>query len=140
MFKKNQIKAQNSRRFKRLRADYLIKFQVPGTSGEPSLSNMKDLSAGGVKFWTDQYVAEGTLVKVSFLVPPLDMKVDTLARVVRVRTGGGLDPIYYVATRFIEISQDAKAAIDEFVEHLSMLPQARKMISNSPVVKRAAIA
>lgn len=140
MFKKNQIKAQNSRRFKRLRADYLIKFQVPGTPGEPFLSNMKDLSAGGVKFWTEQYIAEGTLVKVSFLVPPLDMKVDTLARVVRARSGGGAAPIYYVATRFIEISQDAKTAIDEFVEYLSSLPQARKMVSSSPLVRRTVLA
>lgn len=138
MFKKNQIKAQNSRRFKRLRADYLIKFQVPGTPGEPFLSNMKDLSAGGVKFWTGNYIAEGTLIKVSFLVPPLDMKVDTLARVVRVRSAGDLEPLYYAAARFIEISEDAKNAIDQFVEHLSTIPQARKMISSSPVVKRAA--
>lgn len=139
MFKKNEISSQNSRRFKRFRADYLIKFQVPGTSGEPFLSNLKDLSAGGVKFWTEQYIAEGTLVKVSFLVPPLDMKVDTLARVVRVRTAGGQDPVFYVATRFIEISEDAKKAIDEFVDYLLGLPRAGKLVSNAVGVKRAAI-
>lgn len=140
MFKKNEIKAQNSRRFKRLRADYLIKFQIPGTSGEPFLSNLKDLSAGGVKFWTEHYIPEGTLIKVSFLVPPLDMKVDTLARVVRVRAGAGEDPIFYAATRFIEISEDAKNAIDQFVEYLFELPKARRMVSSSPLVRRAAMA
>ncbi len=135
MFQKKQISAQNSRRFKRLRADYLIKFQVPGTTGEPFVSNIKDLSGGGVKFWTEQYITEGTLLKVSFLVPALDMKVDTLARVVRTRTAFGA-PVFYVAVRFIEIPETAKNAIDEFVEYLSELPQAKKSVFSSPMVKR----
>ncbi len=136
MFSKKTYKAQNSRRFKRFRADYLVKFQVSGTEGEPYVSNLKDLSAGGAKFWTEQFLVEGTLVKLNFLVPPLDREVQALARVVRVRQAAE-QSIYYAAVRFLEMPEDAKNAINEFVENLSQIPDAKRFVSAAaPVVKR----
>jgi c-di-GMP-binding flagellar brake protein YcgR len=136
MFSKKQYKAQNSRRFKRMRADYLVKYQVPGTN-ESFLSNIKDLSAGGVKFWTDQPLIEGSLLKTSFLVPPLELTVEALARVVRVRQSHE-NTIYYVAVRFIEIPDESKKAIDEFIEYLAAKPDARGVVEFAEgTVKRA---
>lgn len=134
--KKNEYRAQNSRRFKRLRADYLIKYQVAGSEGEPLVSNIKDLGAGGAKFWTDQLILEGTLVKVSFLVPPLDLNVQALGRVVRVRQAKETG-VFYIAVRFIEIPDEAKNAINSFVEYLAEQPDARRLVEPSaPTVKR----
>lgn len=135
MFSK-KYKAQNSRRFKRMRADYLMKYQISGTAGEPQLSNIKDLSAGGVKFWTDQFIPEGTLTKVSFLVPPLDLNVEALGRTVRVRQAKE-SGIFYVAVRFIEVPDEAKRAINDFVEYLAEQPGARNLVEHTPLVKRA---
>jgi c-di-GMP-binding flagellar brake protein YcgR len=136
MFSRKQYKAQNSRRFKRMRADYLLKYQVAGVEGEPHVSNIKDLGAGGTKFWTDQFMAEGTLVKVSFLVPPLELNVEALGRVVRVRQARE-SGVFYIAVRFIEIPDSSKAAINEFIEYIASQPDARGVVEDAPVVKRA---
>jgi c-di-GMP-binding flagellar brake protein YcgR len=135
MFTKKEYKAQNSRRFKRMRADYLVKYQMAGTVGEPFVSNIKDLSAGGVKFWTDQFIPEGTLAKVSFLVPPLDLNVEALGRVVRVRQAKE-SGIFYLAIRFIEVPDEAKRAINDFIEYLAAQSDARGLVEHAPLVKR----
>ena len=130
IFSKKQYKAQNSRRFKRMRADYLVKYQVAGTEGrDPIVSNIKDLSAGGVKFWADQFIPEGTLVKVGFLVPPLDLNVEALGRVVRVRQAKE-SGVFYSAIRFIEIPDAAKNAINEFIEYLATQSDARRLVEH----------
>src|SRR5688572_6274222 len=103
MLKKN-YKMQNSRHYKRLKADYLIKYQVAGVQQEPFIANIKDISAGGVRFWSDHYLAEGVLLKIAVWVPPIDRTIEGLARIIRVRQAKGR-LVYYLGARFLEISQ-----------------------------------
>lgn len=139
MFGKRKYKVQNTRRYKRMRAGgYLVKYHVAGTQEQPIVTHLKDLSAGGLKFWTERYLAEGTLLKVSFLVPPLDLTVDALARVVRVRPAKNI-PISYVAVNFIELPHNAKKAVDAFAEYLYHLPEGSQLVDGSSVVKRTVI-
>lgn len=135
MFFKKKVTAPNSRRFKRLRTEYLVKYQIPGAEGPAQVSNMKDLSAGGLKFWTETYIPEATLLRVSFIVPPLERTVETLSRVIRVRQAKNV-PIYYIAVRFIEIPEDAKEALDVFIESLSQQSATRKYVTGRPLFKR----
>lgn len=139
MFGKKKYKVQNTRRYKRMRAGgYLVKYNVAGTQEQPVVTHLKDLSAGGLKFWTERYLAEGTLLNVSFLVPALDLTVNALGRVVRVRPAKNL-PISYVAVNFIELPNDAKKAVDAFVEDLSRLPQGSQLVAGGSVIKRTII-
>lgn len=135
MFTKKEYQTQNGRRFKRMRADYLVKYQLVGMTGEPLVSNIKDLSAGGIKFWTDQFLPEETLLKVSFLVPPLGLIVEALGRVIRIRRAKE-ESIYYIAIRFIEMPDESKKAVDDFIEYLAQQPGAKKLIKETPLVKR----
>ena len=135
MFSKKNPKVHNARRFRRLYADYLIKYQLAGSTSEPVVSNIKDLSAGGVKFWTDQFLAEGALLKVEFLVPPLGFDVQALARVARVRQAKK-NSVFYVALRFIEIPEGVKKGIDNFIEHLATLPGTERLVDHTSFIQR----
>ncbi len=127
--------AVNSRRYKRLKADYLIKFQLPGRDGEPMVSNIKDISAGGVKFWTDQVLPEDGLIQLSVLLPPLDRELKALGRIVRVRPAKDL-PLEYVAVNFLELNLDAQAALNDFIEYTATLPVAKDLIDLHQFVRR----
>ena len=129
-----KYRIQNTRRYKRLKSDYLVKYQEPGAT-EVFVSNLKDISAGGLKFWTDQIFAEKTLLRLSVWIPPLDRKLETLGRILRVRKTKDA-PIYYVSVQFIEISVDDQKILNEFIEHLATVPEAHFLIHDAPVVKR----
>ncbi len=136
MFSKKNLKIHNTRRFKRIHADYLIKYQAAGSKGEPVVANIKDLSAGGVKFWTNQFLAEGALLKIGFLVPPLGFEVEALARVARVRPAKK-DSVFYVALRFIEIPEGVKNGINDFIERLAALPGTERLVDRPPLATQA---
>jgi c-di-GMP-binding flagellar brake protein YcgR len=132
---KKKYSAANSRRFKRLKADYLVKYKIPGFPGDPYVSNIKDISAGGLRFWSDKGLPEKSLVQISVLLPPMDREIKALGRLVRVRPArrGFFD---YVAVSFIELSQDDQNAINDFIEHISVTEAAHDLIDQFDVVKR----
>ena len=137
MFKKKVYKMENSRRYKRLKADYLIKYQMAGTTQEPFIANIKDISATGIRFWSDHYLQEGTLLKFSVWVPAIDRTLEGLARISRVRQAqGGL--VYYMAARFLEIAAEDQTALNDFIEKLAADPETKEFIENEPIVKRTA--
>ena len=138
MFNGQKYKIENMRRFKRLNATYLVKFQVAGAQGEPFVANIKDLSAGGCKFWSDHYLADGVLLKLSLWIPPIGKTLDALARTVRVRRAASSD-LYYVAVRFLEVSKEVQLALNDFIEDLSKSKGGRSLVSDEPVVTRKAV-
>ena len=131
-------KIQNSRTYKRLRTDYLIKYQTAGSSQEPFVANLKDISAGGLRFWSDHYVSEGVLLKVSIWVPVIDQILEGLVRIVRVRQAKGR-LLYYLAARFVEIAPGIQAALNRFIENLAENPAAKGLIEDETIVKRTAV-
>lgn len=127
--------AMNSRRHKRLKADYLVKYQMPGSEEGPFVSNIKDISAGGVKFWTERALPEGALIQINVLLPPLDKELRALGRIVRVRSVKDA-PMDYVAVNFIELDLDAQTALNDFIEYTATLAIAKDLIDFHPFVKR----
>ena len=136
MFNKNSTyKTPNERKYKRLKADYLVKHRPAAEAVEYSVSNIKDVSAGGVRFWTERYYPEGTLLQVSLLVPPIDRVLNILGRAVRVRQGNW-NSLYYVGVGFLEIPRADQDLLDSFIERMSRIPQARPIIDHAEVVER----
>ena len=119
--------ADNTRKFKRVQAHSLVKFQTAEQWGtvEPFLSNIKDLSAGGLSFWSEVFFPEGTLLRVSAWIPALEKPVDALARVLRVRAAKSAGS-YYLSVRFIEADQDIRNALNSFIEDLAANPKTRR--------------
>jgi len=70
-----KAKARNTRRFKRFRISYLVKYQVSG-KGEPRITNARDIGAGGLKFWTKEQIPASSLLQISIPEAPVrDEKV-----------------------------------------------------------------
>ncbi len=134
MFKKS-YPAQNSRQFKRFRADYLVKYHLAGSNEAPAVSNIKDVSAGGVKFWSDQFLPLGTLLKLSILIPPIGRILEALGRVVRVRQAKE-GSIYYTGVAFLEVPKADQEALNDWIERLSRSEKARALIDDASIVRR----
>ncbi len=132
-----KYKASNSRRFKRLRVPYLIKFEdaQQHTQNEPYISNLKDISAGGVRFWSEHFFPEDALVRVSIWFPPIEETVTALGRVVRVRRSPNA-PVYYLSVRFVEIEAQVQEALNDFIEDLSDDREMRRFVDDSHRVNR----
>ena len=115
----DRYKVKNMRRYNRFPVDYLVKYGLADSPGiEPLVSNLKDISAGGLKFWSEHFLPEGSLLRVSVCTPPLNRVIEALARVVRVRRSP--QNLYYIAVSFIEIPAEDQAAINQFVEGFTL--------------------
>ncbi|MCI0596531.1 MAG: PilZ domain-containing protein [candidate division Zixibacteria bacterium] len=131
-----RLKAFNARRFKRLRADYLVKYQVlGGKDGESYVSNIRDISAGGMRFLSEQFVPERSNLKLSVYIPPIDQVLHATARILRVRRSRK-SVLFYVAVRFLDLDKDTQLALNDFVEQLSRDPRARVLVDHADVVIR----
>ena len=131
-----QYQISNTRQYKRLLADYLIKYRVAGAANQDfSVSNIKDISAGGVRFWTEEPLREGSLVMVEVLPPPLGRVIRALARVVRARPAEKA-PVYYNSVQFMEISEDDQTALNYFIERIASERGARSLVPDYPTVRR----
>ena len=135
MFEK-KYKAENSRRFKRFRANYLVKYQLAGALEEPFVSNLKDLSAGGCRFWSEVAFPEGKLLKISIWIPPIEKTLEALARLVRVRRAPDSD-VYYLSVSFAEGSPEIQTSLNDFIEKLAEDRGARRLIDDAPIVSRS---
>ena len=133
--KAEKLRVTNERKYKRLKADYLIKHKPAGTEGEPTVSNIKDVSTGGVKFWTEHYYPVSMLVQVSLLVPPIDRALQILGRVVRVRRGRW-NSLYYAGVAFLEIPAADQELLNAFVERIAGVPGARPLVDHAEWVER----
>ena len=117
MFEK-KYQTQNSRQHKRLLAPYLMKYQIlpaealDSSLQESYLSNVKDLSAGGVKFWTERALAENTLLKIQISIPPIQRTLEMIAKAIRVRQVRG-GSIFYIAAVFMEIPKSDQEALNQ---------------------------
>lgn len=134
-----KYKTQNTRRFKRLQAHSLVKFQSAEEFGtkEPYFSNVKDISAGGMRFWSEHYFPENALLRISVWLPALEKPFDALARVVRVRPAAS--DVFYLSVRFIETNREMQTALNDFIEALAANRATRRYIDDFAFVTRAAI-
>ena len=129
-------KTQNARRFKRLRAEYLVKYElVENSNEEPVTTNIKDISAGGARFLTDQFIFEGTNLKVRICIPPIDKVLEARAKVVRVRRARPGE-LYYVGVEFVELSHEIREALNGFVEYLLGDSKTRAVVDHRDFVVR----
>lgn len=134
MFLKTE-QVENTRQYRRMQADYLLKFRPADTGAEESVTNVRDLSAGGLRFWTDLWLSEGQALEVSFLLPPVNLLVEARARIVRVRRADDA-AIFYVAVVFESIPNEDRAAIDRFIDALSRKRGARSIVDHHSRAKR----
>ena len=133
-FFQKKFTAKNSRRFKRIRAAFLVKYQVNG-KGEPRITNARDISAGGIRFWSAEKIPLTSVLKISVYFPPLERSVEGTAQVLRIRRAKeGF--VYYVAVSFLDLGEKDREEISRFAETISREKDARLLIDHADVVVR----
>lgn len=125
---------RDTRRFKRFRISYLVKYQING-KGEPRITNARDIGAGGLKFWTKEEIPASSLLKVSVFLPPLERTMEAEAKVLRVRKIKG-QFVYSVAVSFLDVKEVDRAALQDFAETLSKDKDGRFLIDHASVIIR----
>ena len=135
-------KVENTRRFKRLRANYLLRVEPAIESGGDELmSNINDLSASGVRFWSERPLEDDSIVQLSFFVPPLEKMFSCSARILRslaiAPKEAGQAPIYYVSAGFLDLPARDAMALNDFVEGIAQKGVNSKVIDQRNTVKRA---
>lgn len=135
MFKK-KYKIFNMRKHPRVNVRYLVKYEVKGRGEQPRITNIKDISKGGLKFLTSEPLPQNGIIKVNILVSPLDRVLEANAQILRVRRAK-VGVLYYVAVSFIEMSEADQKAIDEFVQNVAKTGDANISISHADVVVRS---
>ena len=130
-----KYKAADTRRHKRMLVSYLVKFQVAGVDEAPYVANVKDLSAGGVRFWSSYYLPEGTLLNLSVLIPPIDLVMEAVGRIARVRQSKD-GSYFYFGISFIEIQAHQQIALNEFIENLAKTKKANFLVPDPGVIFR----
>ena len=130
-----KTRAKNSRRYKRFRVSYLVKYQVKGKE-QPRITNVVDLSAGGLRFWSPENLPESSVLNLSIYIPPLARSVDAWAQVLRVRRAKAGGMAYYVAVSFMDLKAEDREAINQFAETVSKDAGAPFIIDHADVVVR----
>lgn len=122
-----------ARLHQRLDVNYLLKYEAGASAKEPAITNIKNISAGGMKFLSREVIPETATINVNVLIPPLERSFQAQATVLRVRR---LKKrlIYSVAVRFTDISQKDQKTLDEYVKALSDSGNIEFLIDHANVV------
>ncbi len=118
------MKAGEPRKFKRLQAAYLVKYKI-GEKGVPRVTNLVDISEGGLRFLAHEKISELSILHLSIYLPPLERSVDTVSKVTRVRRARDGETTYYVSVIFLDLKGGDREAIRQFAELLDIAPRRR---------------
>lgn len=114
-------KMMNERRFPRLKATYLMHYWQMHEAEPDTLRtvNTKDISAGGLRFVSDEKIKKGTVLRIQLLIPPLLARVQAFAQVTGVRRQWPA-AVYHISLAFIEITDAEFELLSRFIgERLS---------------------
>ena len=130
MFKKNFL---DRRRNKRLKTAYLIKYETSRAGLAPRITNIRDISAGGMRFLTKDILAESSVIKVKVMAPPDGRVFDAEARILRVRRANR-NFVYSAAVNFVNISAKDRDDLESFSEDMAQHEDTRICIDQAQVV------
>ncbi|MDD5217324.1 MAG: PilZ domain-containing protein [Candidatus Omnitrophica bacterium] len=125
-----KARTDHARQYKRLYTDYLVRYETDASGEPPHITNIKNLSAGGLKFLTKEPLQENATIKVVLLIPSLERPFRAQGRIVRVRCLKKR-MIYSVAITFTDISPTDRDVINRYIEELAEDPMAKLFIDTT---------
>lgn len=136
-FKKKSYPMINGRKQPRLKANYLLRYvPIEGNMQEMTyVANTKDLSTGGLRFYSSRFLEEGTLLKIQVLVPPIDQTISAFARVVRVHTIRKHNQ-YEISLSYVEIDKKDHQLLNDFIGRCLEQKEAQHLFDHQDVVAR----
>ncbi len=114
-FLKHLSHPRNRRKFKRVRAPFLLKYHAKGETG--NLTNVRNLSVGGTRFTAHQPFPKGLEIELEFNLPISENPVRVEAKVLgsaKLKASSA----YRIAAKFIRIRPKDRTAIRLLVERM----------------------
>ncbi len=109
---------QDKRKHKRLKAAYLVKYETGRLGEDPRITNIHNISAGGIRFLTQDILPESSAIQLKVMAPPDGRSFDAEARILRVRRANR-HFIYSVAVNFVNMAFKDRDALESFIEDVS---------------------
>lgn len=136
LFKKKML-SEDSRVHRRLRSFCLIKYNlVNNPAHKKTVTNARDISAGGVLFTSDANFPKGSMLEMDIYLPPLKNFFTAMANIVDTTKIKGTKQ-YWARARFTAIDPEDKKRIQAYVEHISKDPSMHKHLDKkAPRFKR----
>jgi len=121
------LPAHNRRRFKRMRAPFLLKYHVQ-ESGVGRVTNLRDLSVGGVLFAAETPLLKDSVIQLEINLPTSEKPVSALAKVVRVAKVPNAQ-VYRIATKFNNLKPGDRKAIRILIERMQRDKHAKGLVN-----------
>ena len=104
----------NTRKYKRKKFPFLLKYQTDASSEMVTMTRLKDIGGGGLSFLTNDDIKGGSNIRIFILIPSCYRPLEVKAHVLRVEPSGlrGLKQV--AAVKFAEIAKQDKRVVDEF--------------------------
>jgi len=131
---------KNTRKHVRKRFAFLIKYHTLSSYRDSKVTQLKDISGGGLSFLTHEDLEIQSAIGVSVLIPSCESTLEAEGMVVRVSKVRGKKNMKFVGVKFTKITAKDKKVLDEFhkviVTEYKDLPEPQKIIDLSKFFKK----
>lgn len=110
---KKSKSVQEKRKSVRFHIQSIVKLAVESGGVIFSITNIRNISRGGLAFYTDQKIKEGALLRLYFLPPNCEKPVEAKGKIVRCSRAPRNKKAFKIGIQFLDISEEAKLAIQE---------------------------
>ncbi len=112
--------SRDTRQYRRKKLSFLIKYQTGGSATSSSrVTNLQNISAGGLAFLTEDNLRIGDLVSLSILIPSFEKPVEVEGKVVRIEPGPKKGRGIIAAVQYTKMDATSRKAMEEFDTELA---------------------
>lgn len=106
------------RRFSRIDSSLPVKYRNLRMATVPMGSLTKDISEGGIRFNTNEFISLACRLVVEITLPTIQRPIKAISKVAWIRKMSSNDQ-YELGNQFLEISKEDKAVISDYISRLS---------------------
>lgn len=106
------------RRTQRIDSNLPVRYKNLRTTTSPMGSLTKDISEGGIRFKTTEFISLACRLVVEITIPTVQRPIKAISKVAWIRKASSGNQ-YELGNQFLEISKEDKAAITDYVSRLS---------------------
>jgi len=104
------------RKYQRLESNLPVHYRNLRKIGESPIGSLtKDISAGGIRFKTGEFISLACRLVVEIQLPALAKPIKAISKVTWIRKSSSGDQ-YELGNQFLEITKEDKALISDFVD------------------------
>ena len=106
------------RRFPRIDSNLSLRYKNIKTATVPMGSLTKDISEGGVRFKTNEFISLACRLVVEITLPTMQRPIKAISKVAWIRKLSSGEQ-YELGNQFLEISKEDKSLITDYVSRLN---------------------